>query len=107
MQTATLSIRELKANPSWAIAQAQAGVSVLITSYRKVVAQLSPPPEAASRAAASELQARMDAMTAKGFLIQPSQPRRLHVPAYELPRIPGQPYQTMSDQIIEDRAKGW
>lgn len=105
MQTTTLSIRELKANPSWAIAQAQAGVSVLITSYRKVVAQLAPPPDAALQTPASELQARMDAMTASGFLIQPTKPRRMHIPAYALPRIPGQPYQSMSDQIIEDRGE--
>lgn len=107
MKTTTLSIRELKANPSWAIAQAQAGVSVLITSYRKVVAQLAPPPDVAQKTTASDTQLRMEAMAKAGRLILPTQPRRLNVPAYELPRIPGQPYQSMSDQIIEDRAKGW
>ena len=43
VQPLQISIRELKARPAFAIARARAGITVQITSHRKMVAQIVAP----------------------------------------------------------------
>ena len=94
-----ISIRELKANPSRAIAQARSGVRVSITSHRKVVAELvMPRPEAPPRSADDLAMARL---LASGLVSQAAtKPFRL---GKSIAVSPGPDGQTMSDLVIERR----
>ena len=104
-----ISIRELKANPSRAIALMQQGTRVRITCHRKVVAELARPgtvhgtdtvskPE---REISAEDAAGIARLMASGWVSQPAtQPFRLPV----LITLPASPDgKTMSDLVIEGR----
>ena len=104
-----ISIRELKANPSRAIALMQQGTRVRITSHRKVVAELArpgtvPDPDTDSepeRATSAEDAAAIARLMASGWVSQPpTQPFSLPVPI-KLPASPDG--KTMSDLVIEGR----
>ncbi len=99
-----ISIRELKANPAKAITQVRLGQRVLITSHRKVVAELVMPrvdPVAAERA---EDEAAMARLLASGLVARPAtQPFKLP----ELLKLsPSPDGKTMSDLVIEGRGPG-
>jgi len=94
-----ISIRELKANPSRAIAQARSGERVTITSHRKVVAELvMPRPEAPPRSADDLAMARL---LASGLVSQAATKPFLLGKAITLSPAPDG--QSMSDLVIELR----
>ena len=96
-----VSIRELKANPTRAIALMRLGEPVQITSHRKVVAELVPPRhQPADKAELSDEEA-MQRLLDAGFIAEAAtQPFRLGK-AIVFP--PGPDGQTMSDLVIELR----
>ena len=104
-----ISIRELKANPSRAIALMQQGAHVRITSHRKVVAELARPgtlpttegePEP-EREISAEDAAAIARLMASGWVVEPAtQPLRLPVPFRFPPSPDGK---TLSDLVIEGR----
>ena len=96
-----VSIRELKANPSHAIATAQRGERVQITSHRKVVAELiSPAPVMAPVSTLSDDEAMQRLMNSGLVALAATQPMRLGK-AIVFP--PGPQGQTLSDLVIEQR----
>ena len=104
-----ISIRELKANPSRAIALMQQGTRVRITCHRKVVAELARPgtlPDSDSntepeREICAEDAAAIARLIASGWVSQPpTQPFRLPTPI-KLPASPDG--KTLSDLVIEGR----
>lgn len=96
-----ISIRELKANPSRAIALTQQGQRVQITSHRKVVAELVAPSKAAVAVPPDDEQQAMSRLLASGFVAEPAtQPLRLG-PSVGFP--PGPDGQTLSGLVIELR----
>lgn len=100
-----ISIRELKANPSRAIALMQQGAHVRITSHRKVVAELARPgtqrETEPQREISAEDAAAIARLMASGWVSQPpTKPLRLPVPI-KLPESPDG--KTMSDLVIEGR----
>ena len=108
-----ISIRELKANPSRAIALMQQGTRVRITSHRKVVAELARPgtlpdsdadtePESESeRVISAEDAAAVARLMASGFVAEPAtQPLRVPTPLRLSPSPDGK---TLSDLVIEGR----
>ena len=96
-----VSIRELKANPSHAIATAQRGERVQITSHRKVVAELVSPAGAAAKASPVSDEEAMQRLLDSGMVAQPAtRPMRL---GKALVFPPGPKGQTMSDLVIELR----
>ena len=104
-----ISIRELKANPSRAIALMQQGTRVRITSHRKVVAELARPgtlpntelelePE---REISAEDAAAIARLMASGLVVEPAtQPLRVPTPLRLSPSPDGK---TLSDLVIEGR----
>ncbi len=96
-----VSIRELKANPSHAIATARRGERVQITSHRKVVAELISPAAVAPQANPLSDEEAMQRLLNSGMVAQPAtQPMRL---GKALVFPPGPQGQTMSDLVIELR----
>ena len=92
-----VSIRELKANPANAIAQAQQGVRVQITSHRKVVAELVMPGVALPVAPRHSDEDAMRRLSASGIVEPASKPFKLGKAAV----FPAGPKgQTMSDLVI-------
>ena len=96
-----ISIRELKANPSKAIAQEQQGQRVQITSHRKVVAELVLPQAEPVAAVPSEDELAMARLLASGLLARPASKPFVLGSALVFP--PGPDGQTMSDLVIELR----
>lgn len=105
-----ISIRELKANPSAAIAKTQRGERVQITSHRKVVAELVRPLSltTASAQTANDIvhelsdDEALKKLMASGFAAQAAtQPLQLGK-AVKFP--PGPAGQTMSDLVVALRA---
>ena len=106
-----ISIRELKANPSRAIALMQQGTRVRITSHRKVVAELARPgtlpnteaehePEP-EREISAEDAAAIARLMASGLVVEPAtQPLRVPTPLRLSPSPDGK---TLSDLVIEGR----
>ena len=104
-----ISIRELKANPSRAIALMQQGTRVRITSHRKVVAELARPgtlpntelePES-EREISAEDAAAIARLMASGLVVEPAtQPLRVPTPLRLSPSPDGK---TLSDLVIEGR----
>ncbi len=92
-----VSIRELKANPSHAIAQVQQGVRVQITSHRKVVAELVMPGNTANAGADDSDEEAMRRLLASGTAEPASKPFKLGK-AVAFPAGPNG--QTMSDLVI-------
>lgn len=96
-----LSIRELKTNPSHAIALMQAGERVQITSHRKVVAELVRPQNMVTPPSVMSDEEAMQKLLASGLIAQPAtQPMKLGEP---LRFPPGPNGQTMSDLVLELR----
>jgi len=96
-----VSIRELKANPSRAIAVARSGQRVQITSHRKVVAELVQPVELPQPPAVLSDEEAMQRLIASGcFAHVASGPLVLGKPVVFPPGPNGQ---TMSDLVIELR----
>lgn len=103
-----ISIRELKANPSRAIALMQQGEHVRITSHRKVVAELARPGTLRETEPAREISAEDAAgiarLMASGWVSRPpTKPFRLPQPITLPPSPDGK---TMSDLVIEGRGPG-
>ena len=99
-----ISIRELKANPARAIALAQQGQRVQITSHRKVVAELVMPRAEAEASAASADDLAMARLLASGLVAEPATlPFKLPKPIRLRPSPDGK---TMSDLVIEGRGPG-
>ena len=102
-----ISIRELKANPSRAIALMQQGTRVRITSHRKVVAELARPgtlpntePEP-EREISAEDAAAIARLMASGLVVEPATlPLRVPTPLRLSPSPDGK---TLSDLVIEGR----
>ena len=104
-----ISIRELKANPSRAIALMQQGTRVRITSHRKVVAELArpgtlpitePEPEP-EREISAEDAAAFARLMASGLVVEPATlPLRVPTPLRLSPSPDGK---TLSDLVIEGR----
>jgi len=96
-----VSIRELKANPSRAIALMRTGQRVQITSHRQVVAELvAPVPVATPKVEMTDEEA-MQRLMDSGFIAEPAtKPFKLGK-AVIFP--PGPNGQTMSDLVIESR----
>ena len=96
-----ISIRELKANPSHAIALMQSGVRVQITSHRKVVAELTPPRPVAAQPQGLTDDDAMAHLLASGLVVQPA------THSFQLPEplvfAAGPGGQTMSDLVLELR----
>ncbi len=93
-----ISIRELKANPSRAIALMQQGEQVQITSHRKVVAELVPPGTKPPAEATLSDQQVIQRLMASGLVVEPAtKPMRLGK-AIVFP--PGPKGQTMSDLVL-------
>ena len=106
-----ISIRELKARPAQAIAKAQSGMRVNITSHKKTVANLVAPitlpddaleprikPAKPSTLSASEVVQRMrDA----GMTVRPASNPLTLPELFVLPPLPNG--QSMSDWVIESR----
>lgn len=96
-----VSIRELKANPSHAIATAQRGERVQITSHRKVVAELVSPAAVGAQTSPLSDEEAMQRLLNSGMVAKPAtQPMRL---GKALVFPPGPQGQTMSDLVIELR----
>lgn len=96
-----VSIRELKANPSRAIAMMQRGEKVHITSHRKVVAELVPPQNKAPANAVMSDEEAMQRLIDSGAVAQmATQPMRL---GPSIVFLPGPNGQTMSDLVLEMR----
>ena len=104
-----ISIRELKANPSRAIALMQQGTRVRITCHRKVVAELARPgtlPDSDSatepeREISAEDAAAIARLMASGLVVEPAtQPLRVPTPLRLSPSPDGK---TLSDLVIEGR----
>ncbi len=105
-----ISIRELKANPSYAIAKTQRGERVQITSHRKVVAELVRPLSLTADSVPMDNDVThemsddeaMKKLMASGFAAQAAtQPFQLGK-AVKFP--PGPAGQTMSDLVVALRA---
>jgi len=95
-----VSIRELKASPSRAIAQVQQGVRVQITSHRKVVAELVMPDAVTPRRAALPDDEAMKKFLATGLVEPASKPFKLgRAVAFD----PGPDGQTMSEWVLKQR----
>ena len=96
-----VSIRELKSNPSRAIALMQQGELVQITSHRKVVAELVPPGTRRPADAALSDEAAMQRLMASGLVVEPATKRfKLPTPVVFPPSPDGK---SMSDLVIEMR----
>ena len=100
-----ISIRELKANPSRAIALMQQGAQVRITSHRKVVAELARPgtqrdaeprPEISAEDAAAIARLMASGMVAEPATMPFELPELIH-------RSPSPDGKTMSDWVSEAR----
>lgn len=92
-----VSIRELKANPASAIAQAQQGVRVQITSHRKVVAELVMPGAVLPVTPGHSDEEAMQRLLASGAAEPASKPFKLGKPVV----FPAGPKgQTMSDLVV-------
>lgn len=87
-----VSVRELKANLSAVLRQVEAGESALITSHRKPVARLVPPP--------AQGDSLDDRLIAAGLMTERPEPGPL-VRGVLKPLPPG--VGSLSDAIIEDR----
>ena len=105
-----ISIRELKANPSHAIARTQQGERVQITSHRKVVAELVRPfslaadPAQVAGAVTNEMtdDEALKKLLASGFTAQAATQSFQLGKAVKFP--PGPAGQTMSDFVVALRA---
>lgn len=96
-----ISIRELKANPTHAVAMAQGDERVQITSRRKVVAKLvRPAPARATPAVMSDEEAMQRLVDAGIIAHRATKPFKL---ARAMVFPPGPDGQTMSDLVIELR----
>ena len=96
-----ISIRELKANPSHAIAVMQSGERVQITAHRKVVAELVQPQATTAAPALMSDEEAIQKLLASGLIVQPAtQPMRLGK-AQVFPL--GPKGQNMSDLVLELR----
>lgn len=96
-----MSIRELKANPSHAIALMQKGERVQITSHRKVVAELVQPQNVVTNSPVISDEEAMQKLLTSGLIVQPAtQPMKLGE-AQVFPLGPNG--QTMSDLVLELR----
>ncbi|MDP2366813.1 type II toxin-antitoxin system Phd/YefM family antitoxin [Rhodoferax sp.] len=96
-----VSIRELKANPTRAIALMRQGKQVQITSHRKVVAELVPPRQQATDKAEPSDDEAMQRLMDAGYIAEAAtQPFR---PGKAIVFPPGPDGQTMSDLVIELR----
>ena len=99
-----IAIRELKANPCKAIARAQQGQRVQITSHRKVVAELVMPQADAASALRSDDEQALARLLASGWVSQPAtQPLTLPKAVRFAPAPDGK---TLSDLVIEGRGPG-
>lgn len=87
-----ISVRELKAQLSAVLKRTEAGETVLVTSHRRPVAQLLPPPPTGGDA--------VDRLLAAGLISARPRPGGLG-PRQALPLPPG--VGTLSDAVIEDR----
>lgn len=99
-----VSIRELKANPSHAIALMQQGQQVQITSHRKVVAELVPPgiqlTKTPTKPQLSEEEALQRLIDSGAIAQMPTQPMRL---GKLVTFKPGPNGQAMSELVLEMR----
>ena len=96
-----VSIRELKANPARAIALAQQGQRVQITSHRKVVAELVQPAEPTAPESPPSDEEALQRLIASGLIAKPAtKPLKL---GKAIVFAPGPEGQTMSDLVIELR----
>ena len=96
-----ISIRELKANPSQAIAVMQSGERVQITSHRKVVAELVQPQNVVTNPPVMSDEEAIQKLLASGLIVQAAtKPMKLGEP---LVFPPGPNGQTMSDLVLEMR----
>lgn len=97
-----VSIRELKANPSHAIAMMQRGEVVQITSHRKVVAELAAPRASVPTKPAMTDEEAMQRLIDSGVVAQlPTKPMGLGELITFSP--PGKNGQTMSDLVLDMR----
>ncbi len=99
-----ISIRELKANPSRAIALANQGQRVQITSHRKVVAELVMPgtsTPATAPAAANDDQRALARLLASGLVAQPATQPLVLGEAVDF--MPGPDGQSMSELVLSLR----
>lgn len=96
-----VSIRELKANPARAIALAQQGNRVQITSHRKVVAELVQPTDKPTPKSALSDEEALQRLLASGLVVKPA------TKPFKLPKAvvfpPSPDGKTMSDLVIEMR----
>ena len=105
-----ISIRELKANPSYAIAKTQRGERVQITSHRKVVAELVRPLSLTAACAhmANDIVHEMSDDEALKKLMASGFAALAATQAFQLGKAvkfpPGPAGQTMSDLVVALRA---
>ncbi len=97
-----VSIRELKVNPSRAIALMQQGNRVQITSHRKVVAELVRPTDPVEAVATMTDEEAMQKLLASGLVAEPA------TRPFKLPKTivfpPSPDGKTMSDWVIALRS---
>lgn len=98
-----VSIRELKANPSYAIALMQRGEVVQITSHRKVVAELIAPRASVPARPAMTDEEAMQRLVDSGAVAQMATKRlKLPLPVIFAPTEDGQ---SMSDLVLDMRGQ--